>query len=94
MLILKSTIVWNRLPSFEEIRSAVDPVGDPTIADSGDNDFPPEEMREYFDLTGLRIFYNGKDRYRSEYKYVVYPKNKAVYLPIVAMPDPEDFILV
>ena len=92
MLILKSTIVWNRLPSFEEIRSAVDATGDPTIGVTKEND--PEYLSEYFKLTGLRIYYNGKDRYRSEYKYGYNGSKNEVYLPELTLPDPEDFILV
>lgn len=88
MIIRKSSALWDHVPTLEELRLASDPESDITVAE-----FPDEvNIDLYLQYTGLRIFTNGKNRYKSEMKYRIFDNGEIDY-PEYDIPTNTQFIL-
>lgn len=87
MIIKKSSRLWNHVPTLDELRAIADPDKDLTI-----DEFPDEvDLSFYLAYTGLKFFTNGKDRYRSEMKYVL-SEGETIF-PDYEIPKRSEFIL-
>ena len=84
-----SKVLWDHVPSIEEIKAAANPAQDPVQRDTA----YINDIGLYLRFTGLRIFTNGAGRYRTEYKYY-YDKFGDIHYPGYKIPAESDFILI
>ena len=84
-----SKVLWDHVPSIEEIKASANPAQDPVQRDTA----YIEDIGLYLRFTGLRIFTNGSGRYRTEYKYYI-DKCGDVHYPGYKIPAESDFILI
>lgn len=77
MNIFKSLMLWDHLPTADELRGALDPGTDPVI-----KKLPPDGniLLSFLKVFGLRTFYNGREKpiYRTELLYYVNKDNQIV----------------
>ena len=88
MIIKKSIAIWDHVPTLEELQAVTDPDKDLTATTFDDN----VDISVYLDFTGLRIFSNGKDRFRSEMKYIL--RGSEPELPMYKIPEEDEFLLI
>lgn len=84
-----SKVLWDHVPSIEEMKEATDIVQDPVQRDTA----YINDIGLYLRFTGLRIFTNGAGRYRTEYKYYI-DSCGDIHYPGYKIPAESDFILI
>ena len=98
MIVKKSIILWDHIPTLEELKGRIDPDRDATIEEFRDD----IDLEIYFKYTGLRLYTNGRDlkenesNIRSEMKYSItfYDTDQIIDIPDYIIPSKEHYILV